>query len=131
MTGPGGPSLPPHLAGYANSPGALAEALMDELVATAQRRVDRMHALGEQLAAIRVRESSPDGVVTVTVDGNGALLDLVLTSAVQRWTPEQFDTAVVDTVRRATAVAYARFGDLVTEFNSSPDAKVLDSQQNS
>lgn len=92
---------------------------MDELVATAQRRVDRMHALGEQLAAIRVRESSPDGVVKVTVDGNGALLDLVLTSAVQRWTPEQFDTAVVDTVRRATAVAYARCGDLVTEFNSS------------
>ncbi|WP_405179635.1 YbaB/EbfC family nucleoid-associated protein [Nocardia sp. NBC_01377] len=129
MTGTDGGGLPPHLAAYANSPGELGEALMDELVAAAQRRVDRIRELGERMSAVRVRESSPDGVVTVTVDGNGALLDLVLTSEVNRWTPEQFDEAIVGTARRAAGLAFARCGDLVTGFNDVMSTKSADSQR--
>ncbi|WP_245545707.1 YbaB/EbfC family nucleoid-associated protein [Nocardia higoensis] len=123
--------LPPHLAPYANSPGQLANALMDELVANAQHRLERMRELGDRMSAVRVRQSSADGAVTVTVDGNGAMLDLVLTSAVSRWTPEQFDEAVVGTARLAAAQAFARRGELVSEFNAMLSSKTADSQHDS
>lgn len=111
--------LAPRLAVYANSPGQLANTLMDDLMAAARGRVDRLRELGERMSAVRVRECSPDAAVTVTVDGNGALVDLVLTPAVSRWTPEEFDEAVVGTARRAAALAFARRGELVTEFNEA------------
>ena len=91
--------------------------IMDELVARSERQLERMRELGDRMAGIRVRESSGDGAVTVEVDGNGALLDLVLAPAVNRLTPAEFEQVVVDTAHRAAARAFTRRGALITAFN--------------
>ncbi|WP_019926181.1 YbaB/EbfC family nucleoid-associated protein [Nocardia sp. BMG111209] len=95
---------------------------MDELVARAERRLEQMRELGEATARVRARETSPDGAVTVEVDGNGALLDLSLSAAISRLTPTEFDRVVVDTARRAAAAAFARRGELITAFNREAES---------
>lgn len=114
---------PEHVSSLPSDPGELANSLMDQLVARAQRNLDRMRDLGDRMAAIRVTETSPDGAVTVTVDGTGALLDLELGAAIRDWTPARFDEVVVGTAQRAVAAAFARHAELVTEFNESLSGK--------
>ncbi|MBF6327526.1 YbaB/EbfC family nucleoid-associated protein [Nocardia transvalensis] len=95
---------------------------MDEIQARAQRQLDRMRDLSDRMAGLRVSETSPDGAVTVTVDGNGALCDLRLSAAIARMSPQEFERIVVQTAGQAAAAAFAQRGELVTEFNeeSSP-----------
>lgn len=99
--------------------------VMDELVARSERQLERMRDLGDRMAGVRARESSPDGAVTVEVDGNGALLDLVFSPLVNRLTPMEFEQLVVSTAQSAAARAFAQRGDLITAFNeqnaSGPD----------
>lgn len=92
---------------------------MDDLVAGAQLQLERMRQLGEQMAAIRVTETSTDGAITVTVDGDGALFDLQFTDAISTMAPTEFETLVVSTAQRAAAGAAARRGELVTSFNQN------------
>ncbi|WP_216894429.1 YbaB/EbfC family nucleoid-associated protein [Nocardia alni] len=90
---------------------------MDELEASVRRRLYRLRDLGDNMAAIRSRETSEDGAVTVEVDGNGALLDLELSETISRMTPEQFESAVVTTAYAAAVNAFAERADLVNTFN--------------
>ncbi|MFD0365951.1 YbaB/EbfC family nucleoid-associated protein [Nocardia sp. GCM10030253] len=90
---------------------------MDELEARAHRQLNRIRELGEQMAAVRVRETSPDGVVTAVVDGNGALCDLELSGAVSGLSPNEFEQVLVSTAARAAHRAFAARGELVTAFN--------------
>ncbi|WP_308188594.1 YbaB/EbfC family nucleoid-associated protein [Nocardia spumae] len=96
--------------------------VMDELVARTERQLERMRDLGDRMAEVRARESSPDGAVTVEVDGNGALLDLVFSPLVNRLTPAEFEQVVVSTAQRAAARAFARRGALITAFNEDNGA---------
>ncbi|MEV5649108.1 YbaB/EbfC family nucleoid-associated protein [Nocardia sp. NPDC052254] len=96
--------------------------VMDELVARSERQLERMRDLGDRMAGVRVRESSPDGVVTVEVDGNGALLDLVFSPLVNRLSPKEFEQLVVSTAQSAAARAFARRGELITAFNEESAA---------
>lgn len=95
---------------------------MDELVARAEGQLERMRDLGDRMAGVSARESSPDGAVTVAVDGNGALLDLTFSARVNRMTPTEFEQAVVSTAHEAAARAFARRGDIVTDFNRDDGA---------
>ncbi|WP_245720023.1 YbaB/EbfC family nucleoid-associated protein [Nocardia uniformis] len=90
---------------------------MDELEDRARRQLHRMRELGEQTSRIRVREVSSDGSVTVEVDGNGALCDLDLTSAITRLSAREFEEVLVETANRAAAQAFSQRGELITEFN--------------
>ena len=90
---------------------------MDALEARVRRQLNRMRDLADQTAAIRVRETSPDGAVTAEVDGNGALCDLVFSDAVSQLSPSEFETVVVTTAGRAAHLAIARRGDLINAFN--------------
>ncbi|WP_431953534.1 YbaB/EbfC family nucleoid-associated protein [Nocardia lijiangensis] len=91
--------------------------VMDEIEARAREQLHRMRELGERMAAVRVRHTSEDGVIAVTVDGNGALCDLEFTSAVARYTPGEFERILVATAGHAAALAFTQRGDLVTAFN--------------
>lgn len=91
--------------------------VMDEIQARAQRALNRLRDLGDEMAKVRERESSPDGVVTVEVDGSGAMRDLRFTPEVSRMSPGEFEQAVVSTAHRAAAKAMARMSELITEFN--------------
>ena len=90
---------------------------MDELEDRVRRQLDRIRDLGERMTAVRVRETSRGGEVTVVVDGNGALRDLEFTDAIARLTPVEFDRLVVDTAARAAQRAFAERGELVNAFN--------------
>jgi DNA-binding protein YbaB len=90
---------------------------MDELEASVRKRLYRMRDLGDDMAAIRGRETSEDGSMTVEVDGNGALLDLELSDGISRMTPEQFERTLVTTAYAAARNAFAERADLVNTFN--------------
>ncbi|MBO0853859.1 MAG: YbaB/EbfC family nucleoid-associated protein [Nocardia sp.] len=90
---------------------------MDELVARAESRLERMRDLADRMTGVRVRESSDDGAVTVEVDGNGALVDLAFSAVVNRMSPAEFERVVVSTAHSAAARAFAERGDLITAFN--------------
>ncbi|MFC9892430.1 YbaB/EbfC family nucleoid-associated protein [Nocardia sp. NPDC127579] len=96
---------------------------MDEIEARAQRALNRLRDLSDEMAEVRERESSEDGAVTVEVDGSGALRDLRFTGAVSRMSPSEFEQAVVTTAHRAAAKAMARMGELITEFNEESAAQ--------
>ncbi|MEU2034652.1 YbaB/EbfC family nucleoid-associated protein [Nocardia amamiensis] len=90
---------------------------MDALEARVHRQLNRMRDLADQMAAVRVRETSPDGSVTAVVDGNGALVDLVLSGAIAKLSPAEFERILVSTAASAARRAFAERGALVTSFN--------------
>ncbi|MBF6297646.1 YbaB/EbfC family nucleoid-associated protein [Nocardia amamiensis] len=90
---------------------------MDALEARVHRQLNRMRDLADQMAAVRVRETSPDGAVTAVVDGNGALVDLELSGAITKLSPAEFERILVSTAASAARRAFAERGALVTSFN--------------
>ncbi|MFC8042686.1 YbaB/EbfC family DNA-binding protein [Nocardia sp. NPDC057353] len=91
---------------------------MDELLARVQNQIHRLRDLGEAMGDVRATETSPDGAITVEVDGNGALLDLSCTAAIGRLTPAEFESALVWTARAAATRAFAERGAIITTFNA-------------
>ena len=86
----------------------------EELMAAPDPRADirdSLQALGENLAEWRAVGKSPDGTVTVTVTGNGALVDITVTDRALRGShPEEVGPAIVAAVRAArhASTRYAR-----------------------
>ncbi len=90
---------------------------MDELEDSVRRRLYRMRDLGDRMAAVRARETSPDEMITVEVDGNGALLSLELSESISRLSPAEFESALVHAAMAAARRAFTERGDLINEFN--------------
>ena len=90
---------------------------MDELIAKVRGQLYRLQDLAEATNSIRAQESSPDGAVTVTVDGSGALVGLEFTAAIGKLSPADFDRALVSTAQAAAARAFAERAELVTAYN--------------
>lgn len=89
----------------------------DELEARVRQRMYRFQELGDELGAVRGRETSEDGAVTVEVDGNGALLDLGFSGEISRMSVDEFERAVVETANAAARNAFAKRAELVNRFN--------------
>ena len=77
----------------------------------------RMLELSNRMRAIRVAETSPDGAVTVTVDGEGRLMDIRLSHNISRLTSTQFGQRLVDTSHAAARLAMQEQAALVAAFN--------------
>ncbi|MFE7717965.1 YbaB/EbfC family nucleoid-associated protein [Nocardia rhizosphaerihabitans] len=92
---------------------------MDELIARVQGQLYRLQDLSEATQGIRAQETSPDGAVTVTVDGNGALVGLEFSAAISKLTPESFERVLVETAHAAAYRAYADRAGLITAFNEA------------
>ncbi|PXX66585.1 YbaB/EbfC DNA-binding family protein [Nocardia tenerifensis] len=90
---------------------------MDELIARVQQQMYRLRDLNDATAAILATETSEDGAVTASVDGNGALVDLRLGGAIAKLSPADFEQTLVDTARAAAHRAFAERADLVTAYN--------------
>ncbi|MEC3920350.1 YbaB/EbfC family nucleoid-associated protein [Nocardia sp. CDC160] len=90
---------------------------MDRIETAARRQMDDLNKLADAIASIRIRESSPDGAVTVMVDGRGALVELVLSDSISRLSPLEFEKLVVDTCQSAARSAFAEHGSLISDFN--------------
>lgn len=92
---------------------------MDELMAQVQGQLYRLQDLHEATNGIRVEETSPDGAVTVVVDGTGALVGLNFSEAIRELGPTEFEQILVRTAHAALYGAYAARGALVTSFNGA------------
>lgn len=92
---------------------------MDELIARVQGQLYRLQDLSETTQGIRAQETSPDGAVTVTVDGNGALVGLEFSAAISKLTPADFEQVLVETARAAVSRAYADRAGAITAFNEA------------
>lgn len=90
---------------------------MDELIAKVRGQLYRLQDLTEATNDIRVRETSPDGAVTATVDGAGSLVDLEFTMAVGALSPAEFERVLVATARSAAHRALGERAELVTAYN--------------
>ncbi|MEV0433785.1 MULTISPECIES: YbaB/EbfC family nucleoid-associated protein [Nocardia] len=90
---------------------------MDELIAKVQGQLYRLQDLAEATNDIRAQETSPDGAVTVTVDGSGALVGLEFTGAIAKLSPADFERVLVQTARAAAHRAFGSRAELVTAYN--------------
>ncbi|MEV0061773.1 YbaB/EbfC family nucleoid-associated protein [Nocardia sp. NPDC050718] len=90
---------------------------MDELIAKVQGQLYRLQDLAEATSGIRAQETSPDGAVTVTVDGSGALIGLEFTTAVSTLSPADFERVLVQTAQAAAHRAFGERAELVTAYN--------------
>lgn len=82
---------------------------------------EQLNLLADRLQGIRAEESSPDGTVTVLVDGTGAPVDIRLSPAIARLSPREFGRILVTTAERAAWRAFAECGDLITAFTTGED----------
>lgn len=78
---------------------------LDHILDAFERQRGRLQDLYHQSENTRIRASSPDRSVEVTVDAAGVLTDLHLTAAAMRHTPEQLSRSIVDAVQAAAGRA--------------------------
>ncbi|MFD3705027.1 YbaB/EbfC family nucleoid-associated protein [Nocardia sp. NPDC058658] len=90
---------------------------MDELIEKVRGQLYRLQDLSEATNGIRAEEVSPDGAVTVTVDGAGALVGLEFSAAIAKLSPEDFEHVLVQTARAAAHRAFGERAELVTAYN--------------
>ena len=84
-------------------PGQEMAARVDQWTAAAREKAERYQAMQARAGQVSVTESSPDGVVTVTVDSVGNVTDLRITDEVRDKSGAQVSSAVLTTLRRAQA----------------------------
>ncbi|HVV20385.1 MAG TPA: YbaB/EbfC family nucleoid-associated protein [Pseudonocardiaceae bacterium] len=93
--------------------GTDAAARLDKWAVDAKAKAERYQAMSSAAHQVAVRETSPDGLVTVTIDSAGNVTDLKLTDRVQQLTGAQVAAAVLTTMRRAQAKLADRLGEVM------------------
>ena len=95
---------------------------MDELEARANAQLNCLYDAQERLAAISVRETSADDLVTVEVDGVGALTALWLAPGANDLGGRRLGEVIVTTAALAAQRALARHAAITEDFTESfPD----------
>jgi DNA-binding protein YbaB len=69
-----------------------------------------------QLGGVGGSATSPDGLITVTVNASGALMDLVLRPGVRDLDPERIASTVLAAAGQAQRTAAGRVVEIMTEF---------------
>lgn len=90
--------------------------LANSVLARIEKQRDLMESLQAQTAGIRVRVSSPDKVVTVEVDGVGAMTGLWLGPGITRHTDSSLSALIVETAQHAARASLHRRNTLIQEF---------------
>lgn len=74
---------------------------IEHLLDAYERKQGQLAEVYKQREAIRAQANSPDRSVEVTVDSDGVLADLTLSTAALRKTPDDLARLIVDVVRAA------------------------------
>ncbi|MGC4936057.1 YbaB/EbfC family nucleoid-associated protein [Gordonia sp. DT30] len=90
--------------------------LANSVLARIEKQRDLMESLQAQTTGIRVRVSSPDRVVTVEVDGVGAMTGLWLSAGITRHTDSSLSALIVETAQHAARASLHRRNHLIQEF---------------
>lgn len=89
------------------------DAALDHWIADAEAQAARYQQLSAGVAQVSVRESSPDGLITVTVNAGGVVTDLRISERATGMPGPQLATAVLATMRRAQARIAGRVAELM------------------
>jgi DNA-binding protein YbaB len=92
---------------------AAANARLDQWAADARAKAQRYQEMQVEVSRVSTTESSPDGVVTATVDANGALTDLRITDRMKDMSGAQVAAAVLATMRRAQSRLHDRVAEVM------------------
>jgi DNA-binding protein YbaB len=88
-------------------------------------RIDRMaagtQAMSDRLAGLRVSARDDDGIVEVTIDSGGTLVDIDFTDRIHRVAPGVVSRAVLRALRAARLTVARRTREIVTE-TMGPDS---------
>lgn len=88
-----------------------------ERLAAWQGRIDRLAAdtklMSDRLESLRVTVADANGLVTVTVDSTGNLLDMVFSERIKRQSPEVVSRTAMETIREAKQQVAERSGEII------------------
>lgn len=87
---------------------AAVERGLDEWVAGFERKAERYQELQQRVEGVRITATSPNGVVTVTVDADGSLVDAKFTDQVARSAPDEVGRQLMAAINQAKAQITAR-----------------------
>ncbi|MFD0205559.1 MULTISPECIES: YbaB/EbfC family nucleoid-associated protein [Saccharothrix] len=76
---------------------------LDQWVAGFERRAEAYQQLHQRVEGVRISATSPNGVVTVTVDAEGSLVDAKFTDQLGRTTPDELSRQLLLAVNQAKA----------------------------
>lgn len=74
---------------------------LEEWKTRAEQRATETRAASDGLRALRVTAADDNGIADVTVDSSGALVDIQLSSRIQRQAPDHTQTAILGAYRNA------------------------------
>ncbi|WP_459545884.1 YbaB/EbfC family nucleoid-associated protein [Nocardia sp. X0981] len=92
---------------------------IDAVQARLVRHAERLAALQAELAAIRVTEEGAEGAITVVVDGNGAMVELILSPAISRMPAARFERELVAVASAAARRAFGEQAASIDSFNTN------------
>ncbi|MBH0777457.1 YbaB/EbfC family nucleoid-associated protein [Nocardia bovistercoris] len=92
---------------------------MDALVANATAKLEALEAALYGLKQVRGQHTTEDGVVTVEVDSDGALVGLTLSEGVTSMAPTDVSQLIIWACRQASEDAGAQRSKVVATLNES------------
>lgn len=95
---------------------------LDEWVAGFERNAARYRELQHQVEELRLSATSPSGVVTVTVDANGTLIDARFSDRVRQTSPDELSRQLLGAINRAKAGIVGKVREVADE-TLGPDAR--------
>ncbi|MEV0705886.1 YbaB/EbfC family nucleoid-associated protein [Saccharopolyspora sp. NPDC050389] len=102
-----------------------------ERLAAWKGRIDKLaadtQAMSDRLQEVRVTASDPNGLAEVTIDSTGALVDLQLTSRIQRAAPDAVAQAIMATLGDAKNKLADHSQEIIAETvgTESPAARAI------
>jgi DNA-binding protein YbaB len=90
-------------------------------VDTPDRMAADAQAMSDRLGQLRASGTDDNDLASVTVDANGALVDIRFTSRIQRVAPSAVEQAVMAALRSARSLADRQARDIIAE-TMGPDS---------
>jgi len=90
---------------------AAAQRNLLQLLEHTEREREQADAVSEVMNGITGRATTPDGAITVTVDGRGLLSDIVFTNGITRRSPPRLAADLMHCVRQAQATLAEEFSE--------------------
>ncbi|WP_158853503.1 YbaB/EbfC family nucleoid-associated protein [Saccharothrix deserti] len=88
---------------------------LDEWVSGFERKAAQYQVLQQRVEGVRLSATSPNGVVTVTVDADGSLVDATFTDGIVRTTPDELSRQLLIALSRAKAQITERVREVAGE----------------
>lgn len=95
---------------------------IDQLTTAFESQQKQLTEIRQQLAVYRVAATSADGLVEVTVDAEGTVVQTKVTAKAMRSTPHKLESAVTEAARAATAAAREHHESLLSPLLNEADA---------